>query len=230
VDADRTIRYDLAESPGVGFRVQSPPDPPVWQTAPPTVGLDVVGTYTFGYNLGYRDGVLAALPARPLVSGTADALAATTQATVGVLTGHTNGCRCSGCEHLRFVGLPDAAQALVSGTANRDDVVRVADEFMSRVLDNVGAFDGSNDEQRDRAYVRARLLALLGGDQDDHDDVPMSPSSGHDQDDDKDVTVHLPAEDVAFIRGFDPDRDRTATRADMVRVVEHLQAALASTQ
>jgi len=41
------------------------------------------------------------------------------------------------------------------------------------------------------------------------------------------VTVRLPADDVAFIRGFDPDRDRTASRADMVRVVEHLQAALA---
>lgn len=40
------------------------------------------------------------------------------------------------------------------------------------------------------------------------------------------VWVRLPAEDVAFIRGFEPDRDRTASRADMVRVVEHLQAAL----
>lgn len=40
------------------------------------------------------------------------------------------------------------------------------------------------------------------------------------------VWVRLPAEDVAFIRGFDPDRDRTASRADMVRVIEHLQAAL----
>lgn len=40
------------------------------------------------------------------------------------------------------------------------------------------------------------------------------------------VTVRLPAEDVAFIRGFHPDRDRTATRADMVAVIEHLQEAL----
>jgi len=40
------------------------------------------------------------------------------------------------------------------------------------------------------------------------------------------VWVQLPADDIAFLRGFDPDRDRTASRADMVRVVEHLQAAL----
>jgi hypothetical protein len=40
------------------------------------------------------------------------------------------------------------------------------------------------------------------------------------------VVVSLPVEDVAFIRGFDPDRDRTASRADMVRVIQHLQAAL----
>lgn len=39
--------------------------------------------------------------------------------------------------------------------------------------------------------------------------------------------VQLPTEDVAFLRGFHPDRDRTATRADMVRVIEHLQVALA---
>jgi hypothetical protein len=45
-------------------------------------------------------------------------------------------------------------------------------------------------------------------------------------DDGGSVWVHLPAEDVAFIRGFHPDRDRTASRADMVRVIEHLQAAL----
>lgn len=42
-----------------------------------------------------------------------------------------------------------------------------------------------------------------------------------------DVTaVALPREDVDFIRKFHPDRDRTATRADLVRVIEHLQAAL----
>lgn len=40
------------------------------------------------------------------------------------------------------------------------------------------------------------------------------------------VTVQLPAADVEFLRGFDPDRDRTATRADMARVIEHLAAAL----
>ena len=40
------------------------------------------------------------------------------------------------------------------------------------------------------------------------------------------VWVRLPVEDVEFLRGFDPDRDRSASRADMVRVVEHLQAVL----
>lgn len=41
------------------------------------------------------------------------------------------------------------------------------------------------------------------------------------------VWVQLPADDVSFLAGFDPDRDRTASRADMVRVMEHLRAALA---
>jgi hypothetical protein len=40
------------------------------------------------------------------------------------------------------------------------------------------------------------------------------------------VWVQLPADDVSFLAGFDPDRDRTASRADMVRVMEHLRAAL----
>lgn len=44
------------------------------------------------------------------------------------------------------------------------------------------------------------------------------------------VTVTLPREDVEFIRGFHPERDRTASRADMVRVIEHLQAALRGEQ
>jgi hypothetical protein len=51
------------------------------------------------------------------------------------------------------------------------------------------------------------------------------PDNGQDE---ELVWVQLPADDVAFLRGFDPDRDRTASRADMVRVVEHLQDALAS--
>lgn len=53
-------------------------------------------------------------------------------------------------------------------------------------------------------------------------DAERTPVDGH-------VLVRLPVEDVAFIRGFDPDRDRTATRADMVTVIEHLQAALTTT-
>ncbi len=40
------------------------------------------------------------------------------------------------------------------------------------------------------------------------------------------VTVTLTADDYAFLTGFDPDRDRTASRADMVRVIEHMQHAL----
>ena len=52
-------------------------------------------------------------------------------------------------------------------------------------------------------------------------------AAGPDPTSDTQVWVQLPAEDVAFLRGFDPDRDRTASRADMVRVIEHLQAALA---
>ena len=44
------------------------------------------------------------------------------------------------------------------------------------------------------------------------------------------VLVALPREDVDFIRKFHPDRDRTATRADLVRVIEHLQAALNDTE
>jgi hypothetical protein len=38
--------------------------------------------------------------------------------------------------------------------------------------------------------------------------------------------VNLPQEDIDFIRGFHPDRERTASRADLVAVIEHLQEAL----
>ena len=53
--------------------------------------------------------------------------------------------------------------------------------------------------------------------------VPIDPSRDL-------VAVALPREDVDFIRKFHPDRDRTATRADLVRVIEHLQAALNDTE
>lgn len=41
------------------------------------------------------------------------------------------------------------------------DTEALADQFLAGALDNVGAFDGSNDEQRDREYVKAQLVALL---------------------------------------------------------------------
>ena len=35
--------------------------------------------------------------------------------------------------------------------------------------------------------------------------------------------VVIPDEDLAFILDFDPERERSATRADLVRVIEEIQ-------
>ena len=40
------------------------------------------------------------------------------------------------------------------------------------------------------------------------------------------VTLTLPAGELDFLLRFDPDRDRSASRADMVAVLEHFQAVL----
>lgn len=40
------------------------------------------------------------------------------------------------------------------------------------------------------------------------------------------VTIQLSASELAFMRGFDPDRDRVSTRRDVVAVIEHWQAVL----
>jgi len=44
--------------------------------------------------------------------------------------------------------------------------------------------------------------------------------------DEKLVTIQVPVIELAFMRDFDPDRDRVSTRRDVVAVIEHWQDVL----
>jgi DNA-binding phage protein len=83
------------------------------------------------------------------------ALAATTQATVGVITGHTTGCACDTCDQLRYVRLPDAVERLVEQAAEA-----------ARLRAVVGRVRSMRDVATDgKVTVAALDWALNGGDQ-----------------------------------------------------------------
>ena len=170
---------------------------------------------------GYRPGDdCACTKYRPLVSGTVMCCTLGHENVPAVALGTyddgdavaTNVAYCDPCAlavagSYRVTQMLDA-RPLVSGTA-------AAYERAAALVESVPTM-GSDGLLL--AKIAARIRAL-----------PAELVSGTANRDDDSVTVRLPAEDVAFIRGFDPDRDRTASRADMVRVVEHLQAALTAT-